>query len=398
MKPNFTALLGSGLSALPFIARVMALPAKSDVQITDKPDWAGEKDDILERAAWLIQEINVAPAELIRKMPAAIGEEFQGEWAIYCCSMLCHALANIARIYPESRQRCLELIPQLIDIVNTPEIRAYDTRNWGEDAIASLKGRKSHMTYLSILSWMITDFRLLGGDDRYDNLLHSCCEALVRRMKDSPYDLNLLSFPRKQIFIADMLVTLVALRNYGRLFNGQYQDVVEAWISNAKQLWTMPGSGILAAMLPGASRYAKKPVLRGSSAGLNCSYLTMVDPAFARDQYDRMMRRLYGEAEFKGEKVYGIREYERYNPEFKLKPSDAGMVIKGLSCGGTAFALGAATYFGDWTMRSKILRTADLAGGTVRKGRTRHYRLGEFFMVGEATMLAMRTNLPFASL
>lgn len=395
MKPTFTALFGTGLSALPFITRVMALPVKSDVEISDRPDWAGEKDDILERAAWLVKEIDVAPDALIRKMPEAIGEEYRGEWAIYCCSMLCHGLANISRLYPETKPRCMEIIPQLIDIVNTPEIRAYDTRAWGEDAILTLKGRKSHMTYLSILSWMITDYRLLGGDSRYDTLLHGCCEALVRRMKESRFDLNLLSFPRKQIFIADMLVAIVALRNYGRLFGGQYKDVVEAWLRNAKDLWTMPYNGLLAATLPGESRYARKAEVRGSSAGLNCSYLTLIDPAFASDQYRRMMRRLYGEAEFKGEKVYGIREYERYNPDFKLKPGDAGMVIKGLSCGGTAFALGAATYLGDWTMRSKILRTADLAGGTVRQGRMRHYRMGEIFMVGEATMLAMRTNIPW---
>lgn len=393
MKLNLLSTLGTGMSALPLLSRLMLLPAQSDVQITDHSDWAAERDEILERTAWLTKEIIVDPQVLINKAPAIIGEQFQGEWAIYCCSMLCHALANISVIYPDTKSRCLELMPQLINMVNTPEMRAYDTMNWGEDAILTLKGKKSHMTYLSILAWMITNYRLTGGDNRFDNLLHDCCEALVRRMKESQFNLNLLSFPRKQIFIADMLVTIVALHNYGRLFNGRYDDIVDAWLQNAKTLWTMKGSGLLAAMLPGESRYAKKAVLRGSSAGLNCSYLSMIDPVFARDQYERMKRRLYGETEWKGEKVYGIREYEHYNPELKFKPGDAGLVVKGLSCGGTAFAIGAATFFGDWELRSKILRTADIAGGTVHKGRSRHYRLGELFMVGEATMLAMRTNI-----
>lgn len=62
---------------------------------------------------------------------------------------------------------------------------------------------------------------------------------------------------------------------------------------------------------------------------------------------------------------------------------------------GTAFILGAVTYFGDWEFRSKLLRTANLAGVTVRKKKkhTRHYRLDKIAIVGEAVALGMRTNV-----
>lgn len=33
-------------------------------------------------------------------------------------------------------------------------------------------GNKGHMTYLSILAWMISNYRLAGGDNRYDALFH----------------------------------------------------------------------------------------------------------------------------------------------------------------------------------------------------------------------------------
>lgn len=56
--------------------------------------------------------------------------------------------------------------------------------------------------------------------------------------------------------------------------------------------------------------------------------------------------------------------------------------------------LDGATYLGDWQFRSKLLRTANLVGVTVRKKKnhTRHYRLGEIAIVGEAVELGMRTN------
>ena len=70
-----------------------------------------------------------------------------------------------------------------------------------------------------------------------------------------------------------------------------------------------------------------------------------------------------------------------------------GLIIKGLSAGGTAFAIGAATYFEDWEFRYQMLRTAEIAGGTKKQKRMRHYNIAEIFLVGEATTLAMRTNV-----
>ena len=47
----------------------------------------------------------------------------------------------------------------------------------------------------------------------------------------------------------------------------------------------------------------------------------------------------------------------------------------------------------DWEFRSKLLRTAEMAGGTNKSKGKRCYRLGEIFITGEATALAMRTNI-----
>jgi len=400
---NITKLLKPGMfknmfQMLPMITSFTKnLVVGKEDEITASPigaAWGAEKEDILERANWLCSKIIVDnPETLMNEAPAMIGREFQGEWAIYCCSMLTHALTNIGYIYPEKREACPALIAKMIEIVNTPTIREYDTMQWKEDAMESLGGKKSHMTYLSILAWMISNYKFAGGDERYDELYKTLCDTLVRRMHESRFDLNLLSFPRKQIWIPDMLVTLVALKNYGRLFDSRYEDTIQAWLKNAKTLWIQKSTGLLAGMLPGESRYQKGISVRGSHTALICSYLSLVDEGFALDQYQKMLRRMRHEAIFMGKKVCGVKEYLTKTPEFKMAPGDAGLVIKGISAGGTAFALGAATYFGDWQFRYQMLRTAEIAGGTKKSHRSRHYNLSEMFMVGEATALAMRTNV-----
>ena len=365
----------------------------SDIPVRTESSWEEEKNDILERANWLCEKIIVKPEQLIKQMPSLLGEEYAGQWAIYCCSMLAHALANISRIYPDKKEQCPDLIARLIEIVDTPAIRKYDTIEWKEDAMDTLDGPKSHMTYLSILAWMITNYKFTGGDNRFDNLLHTLCKTLNRRMLESKYDLNLLSFPYKPIFLPDMLVAIIALRNYARLYDGTYQDTVDKWLDNAKTKWVHKGTGLLHSMLPGASRYKSSRPLRGSYVALNCSYLALVDETFAFEQHERMKAIMTKEATILGKTFFGIKEYMKKSPQFAFAGGDAGLVIEGLSAGGTAFALGSSTYFEDWEFRSKLLRTAEMAGGTTQSKGKRCYRLGEIFITGEATALAMRTNV-----
>ena len=78
----------------------------NDKNVTANPDhidWEAERDDILERANWLCKKIITDPETLMNEAPSMIGREYQGEWAIYCCSMLTHALANIAYLYPDKK-------------------------------------------------------------------------------------------------------------------------------------------------------------------------------------------------------------------------------------------------------------------------------------------------------
>ena len=71
---------------------------------------------------------------------------------------------------------------------------------------------------------------------------------------------------------------------------------------------------------------------------------------------------------------------------------DAGPILFELSPSGTAFFAGSSTFFKDSVVRTDILRTAEIAGHTIRIGDKRHYLLANLALVGESIMLAMRTS------
>ena len=131
-------------------------------------DFETEKEDILKRRNFLIEQVAVEPQALLAKMPSAVGPQYQGEWAIYSASMLSAALTNIALIYPETKHESLLNIDKLIMLVMSPELRQYDIDRWGEDPLETLSVDESHVSYLSHLAWMISGYKQLGGDNSYD--------------------------------------------------------------------------------------------------------------------------------------------------------------------------------------------------------------------------------------
>ena len=348
-------------------------------------DFETEKTDILERRNFLINEVVTNPSDLISKMPAAVGEQFQGEWALYSCSMFSAALVNIAELYPETKKDALLSIDRLIHIVMSPELREYDRTRWLEDPLESLDGDESHISYLSHLAWMISGYKHIGGDSKYDKLYDDVCETMNRRILLSP-NLNLQTYPGELIYVPDMLVAIVALANYSRQNGGKYWSIVHQWVDEMKTNWIDPTSGLLASFIPySASSYSSSLPVKGSYSALNCYYLTFVDEDFARSQYEILKTQFLNTRP-----ITGFKEYFDRNCWLGMD-IDAGPILFNLSPTGTAFGLGSITYFEDFVLRKKFLKTAELAGFTVAKGNKRHYLLADMALVGEAITLAMRT-------
>ncbi len=343
-----------------------------------------EKSALLRRRNYLQEKVITGPQMLIDRVPAAVGPQFQGEWALYSCSMLSASLVNMAQLYPETREDAVIHIDSLIKIVMSPELRRYDLERWGEDPLTSLDGEKSHISYLSHLAWMIAGYKHAGGDGRYDKLYHSLCATMNRRLLASP-GLNLQTYPGEYVYIPDMLVAIVALKLYSQEYGGKYGSTVNKWLENMKKNHLSESSGIIASMVMYDYDGPSCVTVKGSYTALSCYYLSYVDEDFARDQYDKFKTRF-----LKKWPLTGFKEYEHKSPILGMD-IDAGPIVFGLSPSGTAFGLGPATYLGDSKVRKKILHTAEIAGTTVTFGHKSHYLLADVALVGEAIALAMRT-------
>lgn len=343
----------------------------------------GEKNDLLQRKNYLVDKIMVEPLQLLNEMPGGIGLQFQGERALYSCSMLAEALSNMAELYPETKGDAIATIDSLIQIVKSPGLRLYDKLRWDEDPLESLNGDKSHVSYLSHLAWMIGNYRQIGGDGRYNHLHDAICETMNRRILQSPI-LNIPTYPYEHIYMPDMMVAIVAMSDYAKLNHGVYSTTVNDWINLAKSEWIDNTTGLLVSFLDKNGKTDTS--VKGSYAALNCYYLTKIDAEFAKEQYEKL--KIHFRQTFP---TPGITEYHDQSCWLGMD-IDAGPIILNLSPSGTAFAIGAATYFNDMAFRKSLLRTAEIAGHTVKWDNKRHYLLANIALVGEAITLAMRTN------
>ena len=328
----------------------------------DNGSFETEKQDILERRAYLIDKVITSPENLFDEMPSAIGPQFQGEWALYTCSMLTAALENISRLYPETKEESMEYIDSLMHIVLSPEIREYDRERWGEDPLESLEGDESHISYLSHLALMIGRYKRLGGGNKFDYLYHSICRTMDRRILESE-NMNLQTYPEEFVYVPDMLVAIVALDKYSTLYQGKYYSTVRQWLVKAKKEWINEQTGLLSSFLGMDGGYREWLPVKGSYSALNCYYLTLLDEEFAKEQYDSLKDIYLKRLPFAGFKEYSDR-YCLLGIDI-----DAGPIIFNLSPSGTAFAVGSATYFNDSKLRRKLLKTAEIAGTCSRQQR-----------------------------
>lgn len=345
--------------------------------------YEAEKEDILARSRYLKSKLLVSPEEVINAMPSAVGPQFQGEWALYSCSMYCAALVNISKHYPETREESLSVVDSLIKIVLSPELRDYDTVRWGEDPLESLDGPQSHISYLSHLAWMIGGYKVMGGDNRYDRIYHRICDVMNRRLLTSDL-LNIETYPGEYIYVPDNLVAYVALAMYSRQNKGKYQNTVNKWLGKMIDDWSDKNTGLLPSMMGEGVNQGYLPI-KGSYTALSCYYLTFINTEVARNQYDRLKKYF-----LQKRPVSGMKEYHDRRCLLGMD-IDAGPIIINLSPTGTAFAIGPATFFNDIEIRTRFLKTAELAGSTVIWKGNCHYLLANVALVGEAITLAMRT-------
>ena len=69
----------------------------------DVGSFESEYPDLLSRGHYMYRIAKSRPQDLLDEMPAILGPQFQGEWALYTCSMLSAAYANMSILYPGNK-------------------------------------------------------------------------------------------------------------------------------------------------------------------------------------------------------------------------------------------------------------------------------------------------------
>jgi len=344
----------------------------------DLLDGAAERD-LLARRRWLIKNVATGSFSL-KQMPAFLPPILRQEWAIGTLSMTSGALANLAFLYPETRQESKDVIATMIERLLRDDLASYETNSWGESALSTLEGNHGHIGYLAHLNFMLGAYRAIGGDQRYDRLHRDISDALARRVLQSRHH-YLETFPG-QIFIPDNAATIASLSIAQLTLGADYTRSIEAWLVQTRGRLLDPATGIIRPWIDSDGNGYGPP--RGSYAAWTIYYLNWVDRNLALEQYQLL------KSNFAVKLPFGLAALREY-PRGYGGPSDvdSGPVIFGLSTSGTGFMIAGARLSKDANYLQGLLATTEVVGSTVGTGGVRHYLVSP--VVGEAIMLAMKT-------
>jgi hypothetical protein len=200
---------------------------------------------------------------------------------------------------------------------------------------------------------------------------------MAARMRQSP-TLSAESYP-DECWTFCNTIALAAIRLADREDGTDHGELLRAWVATAKEKLVEPRTGLLVSSYHLDGRWGDGP--EGSSIWLSAHMLQLIDPAFARDQYERA-HALLGFS-FVG---FGFsREWPHAAPGHV--DIDSGLVIPLLeaSPGASGMAMVGAHAFGDDVYASSLRASLDFAAFPVDGPEGRRYAASN--EVGDAILL-----------
>lgn len=302
------------------------------------------------------------------------------EWDFMGRTFLVLALADLALRDPAEQPRCLAAIDAVLD-----ETRRLE-RTEGQAFFLLGYARSS--------PWVVPPGRSLFVDgeialmegarclvaDRPDLRpdLRERAAAMQTQMERSPV-LSGESYP-DECWTFCNTVALAAMRMQDVLEGSDHRAFFRRWVETARaRLVHAPTGLLISAYSVDGARVPQGP--EGSSIWMAAHCLQVVDPAFARDQYQRARREL-------GAVVLGF-GYAREWPASAQGPADvdSGPIVPGLeaSASSSGLALLGAASFGDREYLGALVSSLELAAFPVREGETLRYAASN--QVGDAVLL-----------
>ncbi|MCC7535747.1 MAG: hypothetical protein IT379_06020 [Deltaproteobacteria bacterium] len=232
---------------------------------------------------------------------------------------------------------------------------------------------------------MMLAARLVAGDrPELRPLLAERVDSIETQMRAGPV-LSAESYP-DECWTFCNTTALAAIRMADHVDGRDHSDLVGAWLATARARLVDPATGLLVS----SYRYDGTPLdgPEGSTLWMTIHNLAVLDPAFAREQYQRAVPLLhrdvlgFGLAREWPVAVSGPRAPREGHPDV-----DSGPIIPGLdaSAGSSGMLMLAAGTMDDRATLASLLASLDLAAFPVRDGPRLRYAASN--RVGDAVLL-----------
>ncbi len=309
---------------------------------------------------------------------------FNGEWLFGTYMMAGMGFAQTAQEHPEWRELHVQLMEQCIERILSPDVRAFDTESWRDDAIESLDGDSDHAAFLGYFNLLLSYNRLLDPNSKYAELNDRITVTLVRRLEESRH-LLLQSYPG-ELYPVDNSAVIGSIGLYDRATGANHSDLIRKWVVQCRTKFLNAETGLLyQAIATNSGNPVDAP--RGSGTCLGLYFLSFADSSLAAELQQAVGKNL-------ARSIIGfglVREYPVNIPSGR-GDIDSGPVVFGYGVSATGFYLAGCRRYGDAGYFKAIYRLVHLFGAPLDSNGVRHFVSGG--PLGDAILLAMLTAQP----
>ncbi|MEI7751182.1 MAG: hypothetical protein WCJ71_03730 [Candidatus Omnitrophota bacterium] len=238
--------------------------------------------------------------------------------------------------------------------------------------------------YRGHLNLMLGNYRLLSGDNRYDELHRKLTESLFRDFKASPYK-NLQSYPG-YCWPADNTVALASLRVYDKSFGTDYASAAREWQRWMAEHALDRETGLMDSRLnPWDGTSMAGP--RGCAMSWSLAFLKDVLPEFSKEQYKLYKKHFFSH----GGGVTAIREWKRHYQGYQ--DVDTGPIFFGFGLAASGLGAAATKAMGDQESFIGLLRIGESIGFPLQ-WRGEKFYFGGFCLLGDTLALWGKVQRP----
>lgn len=331
------------------------------------------RDALLERQLALFDDADDRAAALARMRAA------NAEWDFMGRTFLVLALSNHALAHPDEAERSLAVIDTILEETLRIELeRGAEHFMMSYVHAGTFRDPSGRSVFVDgEIAMMLAARQRVERAPRWDGPLARRVESVAAQMRRGPV-LSAESYPDECWTFCNTLA-LAALRVSDSVTGEDHSELLEDWVESARVNLIDPGTGMLVSSFGHDGRHRDGP--EGSSIFLSAHMLSIVDPEFAREQYD--LGREHLGVSFAG---FG---FAREWPASWEGPADidSGPVVPlvGASAGASGMALLGAAAFGDEEWLEELHTSLEFAAFPVEE--EGGFRYAASNQVGDAVLL-----------